>query len=211
MAERGFLDRLADLRTAHCDRMPTPEMAVLARATARLRRSGILYQCLQPGETAPDFSFIDHNNSHQSLYGLLEQGPVIINFFRGFWCMYCKTEFDAFSSIRQELDAQGCFYLAISPQNIQGTHHYHTIYDKNNRIARRFNIVYDPGDDEITLFKSWDLNINELNESANWSLPIPATYIIAMNRTVVYQFADVDIRTRCCPDELLEELRQLRR
>ena len=214
MTEQSFLNKLAELRARHCDEMSTPELAVLTRATARLRRSGLLHKCLQPGETAPDFTFIDNDNNHMSLYELLAQGPVIINFFRGFWCMYCKTELEAFASIKKELDQLGCHYLAVSPQKISPEsgdgEPYQMIFDKNNQIARKFNIVYSMGKDEIELFESWNLNFAQVNESTEWTLPIPATYIIAQDRTVVYQFADVDVRTRCCPDDLIEELRQLK-
>ncbi len=214
MAKQDFLEKLADLRNAHCDEIPTPEMAVMTRATARLRRSGIMHQLLQIGETAPDFTFIDSRNNHTSLYALLKDGPVIINFFRGFWCMYCKTELEAYSSIKEELEELGCYYLAISPQDLQNDElsesHYQTVYDRNNQIARLFNIVYELGEDEIDLFKSWDLRVDQINDSGNWTLPIPATYLISQDRTVAYQFADVDIRSRCCPDDLLEELKRLK-
>ena len=213
MTELNFLDKLAQLRATHCDRMPTPEMAVLTRATARLRRSGILQRCLQARETAPDFGFIDHSNQHNSLYKLLRQGPVVINFFRGFWCMYCKSEFEAFTSIQSELESLGCQYLAVSPQKVgsemSSAEHYEVIFDRNNQIAEMFGIVYTLGEAEIELFQSWNLKIDEVNESKDWTLPIPATYIIAPDRTVAYKFADVDIRSRCCPEQLIEELQNI--
>ena len=128
--------------------------------------------------------------------------------------MYCKTELEAYSSIKEELEELGCYYLAISPQDLQNDElsesHYQTVYDRNNQIARLFNIVYELGEDEIDLFKSWDLRVDQINDSGNWTLPIPATYLISQDRTVAYQFADVDIRSRCCPDDLLEELKRLK-
>ena len=213
MTALNFLDKLAQMRAAHCDRMPTPEMAVLTRATARLRRSGILQRSLQPRETAPDFRFIDSHDQHNSLYELLRQGPVVINFFRGFWCMYCKSEFEAFTTIQEELENLGCQYLAVSPQklipeSIEAVN-CHVIFDRNNQIASMFRLVYTLCDEEIELFKSWDLRIDEVNESKDWTLPIPAIYIIAMDRTVAYQFADVDFRSRCNPEELIEELQSI--
>ena len=157
MTALNFLDKLAQMRAAHCDRMPTPEMAVLTRATARLRRSGILQTSLQPRETAPDFRFIDSHDQHNSLYELLRQGPVVINFFRGFWCMYCKSEFEAFTTIQEELENLGCQYLAVSPQklipeSIEAVN-CHVIFDRNNQIASMFRLVYTLCDEEIELFK----------------------------------------------------------
>tara|TARA_R110002073_G_scaffold47089_4_gene128028 strand:- start:764 stop:1429 length:666 start_codon:yes stop_codon:yes gene_type:complete len=213
MTEQSFLDRLAKLRSASCDQLPTPQLAVLTRATARLRRSGMLQKTLQAGETAPNFHFIDRDNNQQSLYQLLETGPVVLNFFRGFWCMFCKTELEALELIRTELEAAGSHYLAISPQAANTNESDHSpvqfIFDKQNQIARSFNIVYELAEEEKALLSEWDVDLDGSSESGGWNLPIPATYIVAQDRTVCFQFSDVDFRSRCCPEELIEELVRL--
>ncbi len=213
MSESSFFDKLAALRHASCDQIPTPQLAVLTRATARLRRSGILQKSLQPGETAPNFQFIDHDNNQCSLYSLLETGPVVLNFFRGFWCRFCQTELEALQLIRSELERTGCHYLAISPQQPESVANefdrVQFVYDKHNQIARSFNIAYDLGKDEVELLSEWKIDLANTSENGNWSLPVPATYVIAQDKTVAFQFADVDFRTRCCPDELVDELKRL--
>jgi peroxiredoxin len=213
MTERSFLDKLAALRLASCDRLPTPQLAVLTRATARLRRSGMLQKALQAGETVPNFHFIDHDNNQQSLYQLLETGPVVLNFFRGFWCMFCKTELEALNLIRSELEATGSHYLAISPQELDPTDSDYGavqfVFDKQNQIARSFNIVYELTGEEKKLLSEWNVDLDGSSESDGWNLPIPATYIVAQDKTVCFQFSDVDFRSRCCPEELIEELTRL--
>jgi len=214
MTKQSFLDKLAALRVASCDQLPTPQLAVLTRATARLRRSGMLQKALQIGETVPNFHFIDGTNNPQSLYQLLESGPVVLNFFRGFWCMFCKTELQALDLIRAELDAKGCHYLAICPQQVDPVDgdydRVQFVFDKQNQIARSFNIVYELSSDERDLLAGWDIDLNSESESGGWSLPIPATYIVAQDKTVSFQFTDVDFRSRCCPEELIEELDRLK-
>ncbi len=214
MSEQTFLDKLAELRAANCDQIPTPQLAVLTRATARLRRSGMLQKCLQSGETVPDFSYIDRNNNAQSLYQLLASGPVVLNFFRGFWCPYCKTELEALALIQEELEKAGCHYLAITPQQEDSValedESFEVIFDKQNQIASQFNIIYILGEDEKQLFKEWGIELNKGVDSDTWTLPIPATYLIAQDRTVAFQFTDADFRSRCCPDDLIVELKRLR-
>ncbi|MFT4798332.1 MAG: peroxiredoxin [Candidatus Azotimanducaceae bacterium] len=214
MTQQAFLDKLAALRVATCDQLPTPQLAVLIRATARLRRSGMVQKALQTGETVPNFHFIDRDNNQQSLYQLLESGPVVLNFFRGFWCMFCKTELQALDLICAELDEKGCHYLAICPQQVDPADDSYArvqfVFDKQNQIARSFNIVYELSADERDLLAGWDIDLNSKSESSGWSLPIPATYIVAQDKTVSFQFADVDFRSRCCPEELIEELNRLK-
>lgn len=204
-----FLDQLARLRAAHCDQMPTPQLSVMVRLTARLRRSGILTRALQIGETAPDFVFARPDGGQGSLYDLLKRGPVVINFFRGLWCAYCRTEIEAYSAVRAELEGAGCGYLGVSPQpldDIDAHSNASLVYDRHNAIARSFDLVYALESPEIALFD--DLGIRGLVDGAT-EMPLPATYLIAPDRTVAYRFVDVDFRQRCCPDDLLAEIRAL--
>ena len=213
MTETSFIDKLAQLRSTSCQELPTPELAVLTRTTARLRRSGISEKCLQAGESVPDFNFIDLENNHSTLHGLLARGPVVLNFFRGFWCSFCKTELEAYTNIQKQLEELGCFYLAISPQKPaveqQMPKNYQVIFDRDNQIAKQFGIVYSLEADEIELFNSWGLRLDVANESGKWELPLPATLIVTQGRTIGYEFVDVDFRARCCPDELIEKVKQV--
>jgi peroxiredoxin len=213
MVDVTFLDKLAKLRANSCEELPTPELAILTRTVARLRREGMTNRCLQSGETVPDFSFIDAEDGSDTFYSLLNRGPVVINFFRGFWCSFCRTELEAYSKVQKELEEMGCFYLAISPQKIitdtEAPSKYQVIFDKDNQVARQFGIVYSLEQDEIELFNSWGLRIDEVNESGKWELPLPATFIVRQDRTIGYEFVDVDFRARCCPDDLIEKVKQV--
>jgi peroxiredoxin len=213
MSESSFFDKLAALRHASCDQIPTPQLAVLTRATARLRRSGMLQKCLQPGETVPNFQFIDREHNQQSLYGLVETGPVLLNFFRGFWCRFCRTELEALELVRNDLEQAGCHYLAISPQQPDEVatdfSRVQFVFDKQNQIARSFNIVYELSDEEKDLLSDWQVDLENTSKTGRWNLPIPATYVVSQNKTVSFQFTDVDFRSRCSPEELIDELKRL--
>ncbi len=211
--------KLAALRSAACDDMPTPELATLTRTTARLRRSGILQRCLQVGESVPNFSFVDGQQNPRHLYDLLADKPVVVNFFRGFWCSFCQTELEAYAAAREELEQLGCYYLAISPQKLSldnemrkvgsNSDNFQMLFDKDNAIAKQFDLVYKLEPEEIALFEKWGLQLDVVNECASYELPLPATYLINQDRTIGYQFVDADFRTRCCPDELIEEVRAI--
>ncbi|MBD3649092.1 MAG: AhpC/TSA family protein [Pseudomonadales bacterium] len=209
MVDSDLMEKLAQLRATHCARLPTPEMAVLSRATARLRRSGILQRCLQPGETVPNFDFGDADDGPGTLYDLLQQRPVVVKFFRGFWCPFCKTESEAYEDIRGELEALGCHFFAVTPGRIPpGQAHLRVIHDEDNRIARRFGVAYELSADEIDLLVGWGLEVDQVNTSGKWEIPLPATYLVNTDRTVAWQFVDADFRERCCPDELIDEAQQ---
>ncbi|MBT4159813.1 MAG: AhpC/TSA family protein [Gammaproteobacteria bacterium] len=211
MSRSEFLDKLSELRAGNCESLPTPELAIMARTVNRLRRDGLARQCLQLGETAPDFEFIDAGDTVRSFYSVLGKGPAVINFFRGYWCPYCKTELEAYESIQSELDALGCTYFAVSPQRPEtaafSAGDYQMIFDRDNRIARLFGIVFSLDESEQALFSSWGLDLSEIHGVSQWQLPVPATFVICPDRTVGYEYVDVDFRARCCPDQLIEEVK----
>jgi peroxiredoxin len=211
MARSEFLDKLARLRATNCEELPTPELSILTRTVTRLRRSGLQDKCLKVGETTPDFEFIGPDNSAQSFYSVLEKGPAVLNFFRGFWCQYCKTEIEAYENIQPELQQLGCAYFAISPQKPETASYtpsnYQVLFDRDNKIARQFGIVYALEQVERGLFKSWGLMLDEVNGNPEWELPVPATFIVCSDRRIGYKYVDVDFRARCCPEQLIEELR----
>jgi len=204
----GLIERLAEIRALNCEQLTTPEMAVFARALSELRRTDILQRCLQFGETAPNFEFRLTDGVAGSLFDLLKSGPVVLNFFRGFWCAYCQSELQAYEEICHELRSKGCHYLAISPQQ-PGTGDVlagHAIHDRGNQIARSFGLLYQLGLEEVRLFSDWGLMLDQLSETGRWELPLPAIYVINSDRTVAYSYVDPDFRNRCCPDLLLREV-----
>lgn len=213
MVISSFSEKLAAMNRMNCDQLPTPQAAILLRATALLRRSGILEKCLQVGETAPDFQISDCGDLNTSLYKLLQQGPVIINFFRGMWCSYCNVELQAYEQVLEEINTLGAQYLAISPhQNIRPEDYsgkFQMVCDCDNEIAKTFGIVYELSLAEKKLFTEWDLSLTDVNQSEKWELPLPATYIINSDRRIGFQFIDADFRTRLPPDEIVTYLHQL--
>ena len=211
MVQSAFQDKLTQLRANNCEELPTSELAILTRTITRLRRDKMYTRCLQVGETVPDFGFIDADNIKRKLYEVLERGPVILNFFRGLWCPYCVTQIDAYENIQPELARFGCAYFAISPQQPQtaldGSGGYQVIFDRDNKIARDCGIVYRLEQLERNLFESWGLTSAKMNGSDGLELPVPATFIVRKDRTIGFQYIDVDFRKRCCPDQLIEELK----
>ena len=211
MVQSAFQDKLTQLRANNCEELPTSELAILARTITRLRRDKMHTRCLQVGETVPDFGFIDANNINRKLYEVLESGPVVLNFFRGLWCPYCEAQIEAYENIQSELTRLGCAYFAISPQRPQRAgeqcESYQVIFDRDNRIARDFGLVYGLEQAERNLFESWGLMLDKVNGSDGRELPVPATFIVCKDRTIGFEYVDVDFRARCCPEQLIEELK----
>jgi hypothetical protein len=64
----------------------TPEIvAMMHRATAELKASGIESRALKIGDRAPNFVLFNQDHIEVSSPNLLQQGPLIVSFFRGHW------------------------------------------------------------------------------------------------------------------------------
>jgi len=55
------------------------------RATAELKASGIEDRALKVGDRAPGFTLFNQDHVEVSSADLLNQGPLVVSFFRGHW------------------------------------------------------------------------------------------------------------------------------
>jgi hypothetical protein len=78
-------EKLEAMRAASASRVPAETHAIMERATAGLRASGILEKVPKVGQTAPAFTASSHDGRIISSAELLAGGPPVASFFRGAW------------------------------------------------------------------------------------------------------------------------------
>ena len=64
---------------------PSEAVEVMHKATQELQQSGILSRVTARGDTAPDFSLNNYSGQKVNLSEKLENGPVVLGFYRGGW------------------------------------------------------------------------------------------------------------------------------
>ena len=64
---------------------PHEAIEKMHRATAELKASEIEQQALKIGDRAPSFTLFNQDHVQVSSSDLLQQGPLVISFFRGHW------------------------------------------------------------------------------------------------------------------------------
>jgi len=158
---------------------------------------------LHVGDLAPIFSY-RVNGASYDLKTDLEKGPVLIMFYRGYWCPVCnrylKTIEDSLSMVRK----RGVKLLAISPQLDQYTTETREqsgtsldlISDTNRSIMNAYNVSFRSTDAyqmkiQLGLLK----NISEANGGSE-DLPVPATFLIDQNQRIVYRHFNPDYHNR---------------
>ena len=81
----SLTEKLDATRAASAGRLPAATAAVMKRATADLRASGILQKVVGVGQQMPDFAATSHDGRQVSSRDLLARGPLVVSFFRGAW------------------------------------------------------------------------------------------------------------------------------
>jgi peroxiredoxin len=204
-------DQLDEI-TANTRNLVQPErLAVGERAVEELFATGIEEHILPVGAMAPEFALRDSNGKMVRSADLLALGPLVIKFFRGRWCPYCMTELEAWRDLYGQLREREILMVAIGPQNqrqsdFMAAQHglpFPVLTDTNNLVAEQFGLVYTVPEYYRDYYLSILVNIPFVNGEKSWRLPLPATYVIAKDRTILFAEAHADFRVRPEPEEAL--------
>ncbi len=207
-------DRL-DAITEQTRKLVQPErLAPGERAVAELFASGIEDRILQAGAQAPVFALEDRSGRTVHSSDLLALGPLVLNFFRGRWCSYCVNELEAWRDLYDGARARRALLVGVSPQTVRQNEFtadqhglpFPLLADANATVAEQFGLVYTVPEYLQRYYRSILVNIPFMNGEPSYRLPLPATYVIAQDGTVLFARAYADFRVRPEPDEALAAL-----
>ena len=94
----------------------------------------------------------------------------------------------------------GALLVAISPQTVQQSYfmadqhklRFPLLSDAGNQVARQFGLVYRVPDDQQAIYRRAFVNLPFANGDQSWELPIPATFIVDRDGTILSASADED-------------------
>jgi peroxiredoxin len=216
---RPLREQLAE-RKANLDKYVLAETrAVYARVVEELRQSGMVERSLHAGGKAPEFELKDHDGKLVASPALLERGRLLVCFFRGRWDPFCCGQMEALNEFVPYYDKAGALLVAVSPQTVQQSYFMHDqhclrfslLSDMGNQLARQFGLVYRVPEEQQTIYRQAFINLPNANGDVSWELPIPATYILDRDATILYASSDPDYTTRPEPAEILERLLEFNR
>jgi peroxiredoxin len=194
--------------------VPPEIQAIHARTITELKQGGISDRALTIGVKAPPFELSDHNGKRISSSDLLSKGRLVICFFRGRWCPFCVGQLEAMNVILPQIEASGASLVAISPQTVQQSFFmadqhrlkFPLLSDAGNKVARQFGLTYRVPDYQQAVYKRVFINLPFTNGEASWELPIPATYIVSQDGTIVFASHNADYTERPEPLDILQKL-----
>ncbi len=195
--------------------VPAETQAIHAQAIAELKAQRLAANVLPVGAKAPEFELPDHDGKTVSSFDLLTKGPLVLCFIRGRWCPFCVGQMDAMNLILPQIQQAGASLVAISPQTVKQSFFMHDqhklrfplLSDACNRLARQFGLTYRVPPLQEALYRRAFVNLPFTNGDESWELPIPATYILDRDGTVLYASANEDYTQRPEPSEIVSACR----
>jgi peroxiredoxin len=184
------------------------------RLVARLKSVAAGDQSPNIGDQMPEFLLPDEQGHLVSLANLLRRGPLVVAFHRGHWCPFCRINAQALSEIHERAVQCGGQIVAISPERGQYTSlhlaeagaTYLMLSDIETAYALSLNLAIWIDDAVRSHLLGFGRDLEVYLGSSGWVLPIPATFVVATNGTIVARFVDPDHRHRMALDAILAAL-----
>jgi len=194
--------------------VPAETQAIHARAVAELKQQRLAANILPVGAKIPEFQLQDHDSKIVFSSELLSRGRLVLCFIRGRWCPFCVGQMEAMNLVLPEIDLAHATLAIISPQTVKQSFfmrdqhklRFPLLSDAGNKVARQFGLAYRVTDEQRAVYQRAFVNLPFVNGDDSWELPIPATYIIDHEGTVLYAYANEDYTDRPEPEDIVRFL-----
>ena len=196
--------------------VPRSVIETMHRATAELIASGAASRAKKAGDIAPSFSLKDPEGNVVSSNELLKKGPLVVSFYRGVWCPYCNMELQALEAVKSQFDKYGASLVAISPQTApnsrksmrQNKLSFPILSDVRGKVGAAFGLRFELPDYLVELYKGLKNDLPAFNDDPNWTLPMPARYVIGQDGTILYSEVNPDYTHRPEPEDMIPVLQR---
>lgn len=204
--------KLAEMMTLR----PAEYRAMLDRVTETLRRTA-LDQVLAPGERLPDFVLPDAAGGFAASADLLARGPLVLVFFRGDWCPFCRETLTALEAIVPDLTEAGASLAAVTfdtgdylDSDWRGLKlSFPVLSDMDGALALGLGTMFRVPDDLRGFYERLGIDIGARHGAEDWFLPIPAAFVVDGGGIVRHVHASGDVTDRMEPRDILACVRGL--
>jgi peroxiredoxin len=216
--QASLADQLNAFRASFQARLPAAERERLLQAEANTRVKLQKQIIPRVGDKAPAFTLADQHGTMVRLADRLSQGPVVLLFVRGAWCPFCTLTLRAYQDWLPAIHDAGGDLLAITPQPASTCSlmaerdllAFQTLSDDGNQVARAYGIAFETDPLLRPLYERLGHDLPRLNGTGDWTIPLPATFIIGRDGKVVLAHVEAAHYRRLEPAHAVTTLETLR-
>jgi peroxiredoxin len=172
---------------------------------------------LKVGHKAPVFSAMDADSNVFQLKEALQNGPVVIIFYRGFWCPVCNKHLGSLQDSLRLIENTGAKVIAISPEKPEYLDvmaektgaQFTLLYDEEYRIAKAYDVAYKPTRSQLFTYNVvLGGKLKKTHSDASQQLPIPATFIVNRDGIIVWRQFNRDYKKRASVKDIVDALKE---
>ncbi len=172
-------------------------------------------QGLAVGSQAPNVKLTLQDGKVVTLADLYKSQPVVLFFYRGYWCPVCNKHLTAFAKDAQKIEEKGVKLIAVTPEsydNVAKTRaqtgiKFTVVSDTDDSILKAFNVNFKVTDKYQQMIQDrLNASIAKTNANGEAVLPVPATFIIDKTGKIVYRQFNPDYKDRASVADILANL-----
>lgn len=172
-------------------------------------------QGLKVGDRAPGFSGYDQKGKLVESKKLLENGPLVLFFYRGKWCPVCSRYLNSYQDSLSIISDLGVNIVAITPESIENVEQtvklhnitFTVIYDCQEKIMADYDVMFNVTKAyQNKILSLYSVDIAENNGHNPVHLPVPATYLINREGIIVAVQFDPDYENRASVKWMIKNL-----
>ncbi len=191
-------------------------IGVSAQAESPTRSTAAKSPALKVGDKAPDFILKNAEGKDISLSHALKKGPVVLTWYRGGWCPYCNVALKELSDHNSIIRGLGAQLIALTPelpdQSLSTTEknklNFQVLSDPNLSVSEKYGLVFTLDTATATRYEE-RFKLSVVNGNKKNQLPIPATYVVDTDGTIVYAYVNENYRERAKPADIIAALQKL--
>jgi len=170
---------------------------------------------LNVGDNAPAITFTTADSKKEAFASYYEKQPVVIIFYRGYWCPVCNKHLSEFAEKAKEIETAGAKLIAISGEsydNVAKTKeqtgaNFTVISDVDGSIMKAFGVNFKVTEEYQAMIQDkLKASIADTNANKKADLPVPATFIIDKAGKIVYKQFNPDYKDRASVEDILNNL-----
>ena len=170
---------------------------------------------LEAGDPAPTFMLPDPDDVMISSAELLENGRLVVTFYRGIWCPYCRRDLKDLGNATPDIRSCGtarCHRASDrsrQQRQVSAGHglEFPILDDRQGDVAVAYRIRWSP--QELAAAEERLRKLPGLATETTWILPMQARYVIGRDSIIVYAHINADYRQHPDPCEIAPLLREM--
>ncbi len=170
---------------------------------------------LEIGDEAPLIIGVDQKGESINSDSILKKDKILLIFYRGNWCPYCKKHLASLQDNFEALTQKGVYIIVVTPEIVEKTKEtseklnasFSIVHDVDNKIMKDYMVAFDVNEENIPKYYGMiTKKVAAYNEENNNVLPVPATYLIDQDGKISYVQYDPNYKNRSDFNEILESL-----